>query len=166
METSADAGVGWRQTVKNALADFGITWWDPTSKPNVLGQNLPDEADIAQIERDHGRNGFWTYKALSLIRNVDRRLVTLADFLIVSLDPACPGCGTYEELFLANSQEKPVLILAPKGVDTIPLWILGTLPGAHFAESTDDLFDILHEVDAEGLDRSGRWILIGREDEA
>ena len=47
---------------------------------------------------------------MKTIRSVDLRLVDISDFLIVSLDLNTHPCGTYEEIFLANRQKKPIII--------------------------------------------------------
>ena len=107
MDRVADAGTVWRMKIREDLADLGLVWLDPTRKPINVGL----EDDESRRRRKHNKS-VGDYRAvraeMKKIRHVDLRMVDICDFVIVNLDMDIHACGTYEEIFLANSQKKPV----------------------------------------------------------
>ena len=97
-------------------------------------------------------------KVMKTIRNVDLRLVDISDFLIVNLDLDIHPCGTYEEIFLANREKKPILINVAQGKQNAPDWLFGTIPHQMIFDSWLDLQEYLMYIDgAEEIVTYNRW---------
>ena len=95
---------------------------------------------------------------MRVIRNTDLRMVDLSDFLIVNLDIDKQPCGTYEELFLANRQKKPIILRIPQGKENTPDWLLGTIPHETIFSSWEEIKAYLNTVN-EGHGRlDSRWM--------
>ena len=156
MDRVQDGGVGWRTMIRSALSDLGIQWLDPTRKPISIAA----EDDASRKLRKHLKEtmDFETLaKEMKPIRHVDLRMVDICDWVVVDLNLDVHACGTYEEIFLANSQKKPVMIRVEQGKKAAPDWLFGTVPHAHIFSAWDELFYYIRKV-ANGCPNSfGRW---------
>jgi len=56
------------------------------------------------------------------------------------------ACGTYEEITVANSQKKPVLVWCQQGKSNAPNWLFFMLPHQHIFGSLNDLLEYLLKV--------------------
>jgi uncharacterized membrane protein len=158
MDRAADAGVGWRRRIRRTLDDLGILWLDPTRKPIDIGK----EDDESRAKRRQAKKeGNWALIAEEIkpIRCVDLRMVDVCDFVVVYLDLDVHACGTYEEIFLANRQKKPVFICVKQGKEKTPDWLFAALPHAYFHSSWEDLYAHIEEIayDPTFEDTAGRW---------
>ena len=158
MDRAKDAGIGWRRNTRWSQNHLGVQWLDPTRKPINIG--VEDDASRARRKESKklGKLGP-VVDEMKPIRRVDLRMVDICDFLIVNLDMDIHACGTYEEIFLANRQKKPILIHVEQGRNAVPDWLLGTVPEEHIFDNWDDLHDYLNRVneDPEWVDEYGRW---------
>jgi len=127
MDRIPDGGVAWRVNLQRELTDLEIVWMDPTSKPIEIGV---EDLENREYRRRMKESGSYDIVAtdMKIIRCVDLRMVDLSDFLIVSIDLEVHQCGTYEELFLANREKKPIIIMVTQGKRNCPDWLLGTVP--------------------------------------
>lgn len=127
MDRVEDGGEGWRVNLQRNLAKLEVFWLDPSHKPIDIGIEDSGTRAFANEMKKHGN--FEAVKTqLKTIRCVDLRMVDIADFLVVNIDMDTHACGTYEELFLANRQKKPVIIHVEQGKEHVPNWLLATLP--------------------------------------
>ncbi len=158
MDRVADGGVGWRKMVKEELNGLGIIFFDPTDKPKCLG-----------IEDKHTRKIINTAKEkfdfdkvarlIKPIRGVDLRMIDKSDFMIVFLDKENNGFGTIEEISLANSQKKPILICQEGGKREAPNWLFGMIPHETiFSRWTDLIVYIRHIHEDKVIDTLNRWV--------
>jgi uncharacterized membrane protein len=131
---------------------------DPTRKPIDIGVEDDESRAMRKQSKKLGKLGP-VVDEMKPIRRVDLRMVDICDFLIVNLDLDIHACGTYEEIFLANRQKKPILIHVEQGRNAVPDWLLGTVPEEYIFDSWDDLYDYLNRVngDEEWKDVHGRW---------
>jgi len=158
MDRAADAGVGWRKDIRRKLAALGINWLDPTRKPIDIGK----EDDESRAKRRAAKKtGDWEkiVREIKPIRCVDLRMVDVCDFLVVYLDLEVHACGTYEEIFLANRQKKPVFIVVEQGKENTPDWLFAALPHAYFHSSWEECYAHLERIayDPTFKDDTGRW---------
>ena len=154
----ADDGETWRRQIRHHLDDLEIVWLDPLHKPIDLAA---EDAESRRQRRVNKLAGEFDIVAdeMMQIRDVDIRLVNISDFLIVSIDIEVHAAGTYEELFLANSQNKPVIVHIVKGKREAPDWLLGCLPPEHIFDSWLDLRRYLrHIANDEVIEHLGRWL--------
>ncbi len=127
MDRVKDRGNGWRDNITPFLEELGVVVFNPIKKPSIIGKE-DSETHQHKIKLKKEQN----YKDLSVlmktIRSVDLRLVDISDFLIVNLDLDIHPCGTYEEIFWANRQKKPIIVHMEQGKQSAPDWLFGTIP--------------------------------------
>lgn len=153
----ADRGKGWRQHITPILKDMGVVVWNPLTKPTEIGAEDDDTHAIKQKLKKSAR-----YDELSdmmrTIRNVDLRMVDVCDFMIVNINIEHHACGTYEEIFLANRQKKPIIIHMEQGKHHTPDWLFGAIPHNMIFSKWLDIVDYLEYIDsAESIDTYKRW---------
>lgn len=158
MDRALDDGIVWRQRIKEVLADLKILWLDPTNKPIDVGV---EDAASRQLRRKCKAEENWDAVVAEMkeIRCVDLRMVDVCDFLVVNLDMEVHACGTYEEMFLANREKKPIFIHCEQGKRAIPDWLFGTLPHSYFHSTWEGVYEHVRRVsnDPNFVDKSGRW---------
>lgn len=153
----ADSGETWRRQIRHHLDDLEIVWLDPLHKPIDIGV---EDAESRHQRRMNKLAGEFDLVADEMvpIRDVDIRLVNISDFLIVNIDIDAHLCGTYNELFLANEQNKPILTHIAQGRKECPDWLLGCLPQEHIFDSWIDLRRyVRHIANDQVIDYMGRW---------
>lgn len=157
MDRVPDRGNGWRDNITPFIESLGIVVFNPIKKPTVIGQE--DETTHRhkvklKIEKKYDELSH----LMKTIRSVDLRLVDISDFLIVNLDLDIHPCGTYEEIFWANRQKKPILIHMVQGKQNAPDWLFGTIPHEMIFSSWDSIKEYLvHVNESETLDNYNRW---------
>lgn len=155
MEKVPDFGVEWRQVLKPFLEDLGVTVLDPTDKPTDIIPETPLAWKEMRIKGEYDR----LRKEIKLLRCVDLRMVDVSDFIIVNLDNDVQTCGTWEEIFLANRQKKPIIIRIKQGKNQCPMWLFGTLPHEMFFNSWNEVERYLMKVNGGEVDHLRRWLL-------
>lgn len=163
MDRVKDGGIGWRNDLKPWLKSKGVIVIDPCDKPKCLLGNAPVETPEARIvagtlKASGDYDNFAEF--MRPIRNVDLRFTDMADYLIVNLDLEVHPCGTYNEVFIAVQQKKPILIHCEQGKLNVPNWLFGCVPHSLFFDSWSDLKEYIRHVDEdENVDHLGRWQL-------
>ncbi len=146
MENCPDNGVQWRARLKPFLRSLGIKIFDPTEKPINIGSEKLEDRNYHQLLRRH-----LDYEAMAevskIIRGVDLRMIDIVDFLVVNIDTDISTCGTWEELFLANSQKKPILVYIKQGKHQAPFWLFGTIPHRNIFGSWDETENYIRQID-------------------
>lgn len=157
MDRASDGGKTWRENITPFLLDMGLTVFNPLTKPSEIGKE--DENTVALKKKLKNTKRYDDLAILmKTIRGVDLRLVDISDFLIVNLDLDIHPCGTYEEIFLANRQKKPILINMVQGKQNAPDWLFGTIPHEMIFDSWLDLREYLvYIATAETIDTRNRW---------
>jgi len=156
MDRVPDGGVGWRRKVGQYLMSRGVIVFDPSNKPIDIGI---EDIESREERKEWKENGDYDKIAdtMRLIRNTDLRMVDISDFIVVNLDLDIHPCGTYEELFLANRQKKPIMLRVEQGKRETPDWLLGTIPHETIFSTWDEVRDYLDLVDA-GRVKDKRWM--------
>lgn len=157
MDRALDGGVGWRRFIRTHCSGYGIKWLDPTRKPIDIGEESDENR---QLRHEAKQNGDYetVAEAMKTIRCVDLRMVDISDWLVVNLDMDIHACGTYEEIFLANRQKKPILVHVEQGKAAAPDWLFGTIPHQHIFSTWEEVFSYLYEVAyANEVETFGRW---------
>ncbi len=159
MDRVDDGGEGWRNAIGPQLEALGVQILNPCDKPIDIGyEDAAVRGDIARMKAAGDFDGVAKYRA---IRTTDLRMVDISDFLVVSIDTDLHACGTYEEIFWANRQKKPVLVVMEQGKDQTPNWLLFTLPHEHIFSNSTELLEHLYDIDARSdtasLVAEGRW---------
>ena len=85
-------------------------------------------------------------------------MVDISDFLIVNLDLDVHPCGTYEEIFWANRQKKPIIVHMVQGKQKCPDWLFGTIPHEMIFSSWEEIKNYLVEINhSEEIKTFNRW---------
>jgi len=152
-----DRGVGWRQNITPYLEDLGVTVFNPITKPTEVGIEDDLSASLKlDLKKKHKYDELSAF--MKTVRSVDLRLVDISDFLIVSLDLDIHPCGTYEEIFWANRQKKPIIIHVSQGKENAPDWLFGTIPHQMIFSCWDGIKDYLLYIDkSEKINMFNRW---------
>jgi nucleoside 2-deoxyribosyltransferase len=142
MDRVKDRGNGWRDSITPFLEELGVIVFNPIKKPTSIGQE--DEA-VHALKKYLKNNRKYDdlSKIMKQIRSVDLRLVDISDFLIVNLDLDIHPCGTYEEIFWANRQKKPIIVHMEQGKQSAPDWLFGTIPHEMIFSSWHDIKEYL-----------------------
>lgn len=158
MDRAPDAGVGWRREIRHTLVELQILWLDPTRKPIQVGVENDASRELRRQSKSLG-NYTAVAREMKPIRCVDLRMVDICDFLVVNLDLDIHACGTYEEIFLANRQKKPIFVHIEQGKGAAPDWLFGTLPHDYFHTTWESLHDHIRYVatDPKFNDPTNRW---------
>ena len=148
MDRVVDRGNGWRDNITPFLESLGIIVFNPIKKPTVVGQ----EDELTHKQKIKLKNT-GKYDELSqlmkTIRSVDLRLVDISD-----IHP----CGTYEEIFWANRQKKPIIIHMVQGKENAPDWLFGTIPHEMIFSSWDDIKSYLGSInEIDEINNYNRW---------
>lgn len=157
MDRVVDRGSGWRDAITPFLESLDIIVFNPIKKPTHIG--LEDES-VGIYKRDLKKEK--KYDELShlmkTIRSVDLRLVDISDFLIVNLDLDIHPCGTYEEIFWANRQKKPIIINMVQGKHNAPDWLFGTIPHDMIFSSWEEIKNYLNTINNfPNIKTHNRW---------
>jgi len=146
--------VVWREELTVPLEKMGII----TLNPRVncfLNQISEDDEVIKRLRLDILNEN---YDAVSdsvkqIIRR-DLRMVDVADFIIVNLEPTMPTFGTVHEIILASTQRKPIFFRINDKKD-FPIWFFGlfdhNLIFNTFGEIIEYLWNINYSLDVHEL---------------
>jgi hypothetical protein len=157
MDRVADRGNGWRDSITPFLEELGITVFNPIKKPSVIGME-DSQTHLYKQKLKKAENYEELSQLMKIIRSVDLRLVDISDFLIVNLDLDIHPCGTYEEIFWANRQKKPIIIHMVQGKQNAPDWLFGTIPHKMIFSSWDSIKDYLNYINSNTeIDTDKRW---------
>lgn len=153
-----DDGKGWRDTMTPRLKELGLNIDDPTHKSIYgIGEVADDKVLFKQLAKDRDfdklREKFWP-----VVRK-DLRMVDKADFLIAVYSPNVKMLGTIQELTVAQTQRKPILIYcAEEEAGDINPWILTFVKKGCFFTNWDELIEYLKIVDS-GVFNHDYWTL-------
>jgi nucleoside 2-deoxyribosyltransferase len=157
MDRVADRGHGWRDNITPFLQDLNIVVFNPIKKPSTVGQE--DEITHKyKLRLKAEKNYDELSQLMKVIRSVDLRLVDISDFLIVNLDLDIHPCGTYEEIFWANRQKKPIIVHMVQGKQSAPDWLFGTIPHQMIFSSWGDVKSYLLDINNKTeITTHNRW---------
>jgi nucleoside 2-deoxyribosyltransferase len=157
MDRVEDRGIQWREDITPFLEKLGVIVFNPLKKPIDIGKEDSETHQLKSILKKEYR-----YDELSdimkTIRSVDLRLVDISDFMIVNLDLDVHPCGTYEEIFWANRQKKPIIVHMVQGKQKAPDWLFGTIPHKMIFSSWNEIKNYLNTIhNSELIETFNRW---------
>ena len=157
MDRVADRGATWRDNITPFLEDLGIVVFNPIKKPTIVGQE-DEQTHKLKLKLKQSMKYDELSSLMKVIRSVDLRLVDISDFLIVNLDLDIHPCGTYEEIFWANRQKKPIIVHMVQGKQSAPDWLFGTIPHEMIFSSWDSLKEYLITIHTNSeIQTFNRW---------
>ena len=155
MEMLQDNGEQWRADLTPFLQNLGVVVLDPCDKPIDVAVEDHDRWVAERTYRQYDKLA----KEIRVLRCVDLRMVDVCDFVIVNLNNDIRTCGTWEEIFLANREKKPVIFHLTPGKRECPLWLFGTFPHQMMFDSWAEVKHYLCEVDMGMVPSVDRWLL-------
>lgn len=169
MEFASDHGVGWRRQLIRMIeeAGLGIDFIDPTNKPGEdelkIGEDKHKQVELQEKGMYHELK-----KYVSAYRRYDLRFVDLSDFLIAVIDPKIHLCGTYDEIFTAERQHKPMFFICEGGLKKLPRWLFDVIDldddvkgtRCNVFETLDEVVDELIGIDMGLIPMTKEWVLI------
>ena len=157
MEFVGDLGVEWRRMLIEDTKKLGILWLDPTNKPIDIGiEDIENHEARKKLKKE--RHWDEVANTMKIIRCVDLRMVDISDFLIINLDIDVHTSGTYEELYLANRQKKPIILHIKQGKESCPDWLFATLPHQMIFSTWFGVLDYLEHINSDPIiEHRKRW---------
>ncbi len=158
IDYSKDGGTTWRKKITPILNSMGVAVLDPTNKKiKNLSENEENIKKRQQLKKDG--NFEELIRLGKPIRHADLRMVDVSSFIIAHIDYDIRMTGTYDEIFMADSQQKPVLIVCKQGREQLADWIWWSFPSEHLFDNFDQLFSYLEDIDS-GKVSHPRFVLI------
>jgi len=157
MDRVSDRGNGWRDNITPFLETLGIVVFNPIKKPTKIGEEDDRvHKQKTQLKLNHRYDELSSI--MKTIRSVDLRLVDISDFLIVNLDLDVHPCGTYEEIFWANRQKKPIIVHMVQGKQSAPDWLFGTIPHEMIFSAWEPIKEYLIDINTNTeIKTFNRW---------
>jgi len=162
IDYAKDHGVKWRTEITEDLSKMGILVLDPTNKPGgLISETTTEQSKINKYKKEKDWNSLC--KFMKDIRRTDLRLVDMSDFIIALIDTDIHMCGTYDEIFTAEDQQKPVLFIVPNGIESLSSWMYSVINPAEVFNSVDECINYIKNIDNETVTIDRRWVLVKKE---
>jgi len=159
----SDDGIQWRNYIKEQSEKraLGIGFFDPCDKPEGLGSEIGiEKVKVQELIRE----GKWqeAQDFVKTFRRYDLRGVDTSDFLIVKVDLDVHMCGTYDEMFTAEREQKPILVIMGPGQkkENIPTWLVSFIHSEEIFETEDECLDYLERLNKGEMEFDRRWVPI------
>jgi hypothetical protein len=159
MDRAREAGKLWRDDLGPWLNKRKIIAFNPYDKPALDKATFEDD-DAFEARHKAKAEGNFPFVAENMkhVRAFDLRMVDHSDFLIVNLDIEQYPCGTYEEIFAANRQKKPIVTRCAHGKKNMPDWLFGVYPHETMFDTWDEIKEYIRHIDEDKeIDTLGRW---------
>ena len=158
-----DDGVGWRKEFRQKCVEYNlpVSFLDPTNKPDHLGSEIGEEKNRIKMLLESCK---WNQakNQAKIFRRIDLRMVDICHLFIVHIDVNCHLCGTYEELFTAERQRKPMLAIMASGQSKwdIPSWLVSIFDEEDVFNDVESCVEHLKLLHTGKIIFDDRWIMI------
>lgn len=170
MDHDRDKGRGWREDMTIFLKEkLQVIPFDPYHKPlhDCQKSGLEDD-DNHRLIREYREAGNWD-KVRELSKpfvHLDLRMVDFAEFIIANVDMEQKPCGTFDEMFMAAHERKPIIVHAANGKKELPPWLFGRLRHELFFETWEEIKNYLYHIAFDDvIDDLGKWKFFDIEDD-
>lgn len=164
IDFTEDMGCKWRNEMTPMLENLNVMVLNPLKHVFYGTQDL-DTEKRPRMARLLEEGQFEELRCeVKELNHWDLRAVDLSSFLVVKYDMQHFTCGTHEEIFKANTQVKPVLLMIGEGNRIkMPKWMYGRFPPSHMFESWGEVKDYLNSIDSDAnykftKDDLKRWL--------
>jgi nucleoside 2-deoxyribosyltransferase len=161
MEYAHDAGVEWRRKFSRLVIESGlkIHLIDPTNKPGEDPQKIAEEkSHQQQLQKDGKFEELRQF--VKSYRRKDLRYVDISDAVVAVINPEICQCGTLNEVYVAESQHKPVITICEGGLYKLPRWLFDVLDLELIFESVEEVVEKLVQLDRQKEPLDERWVLV------
>lgn len=157
---ASNGGADWREKITPFLHELGMGVFNPCDKP-IMDTKFPETSEMRELINHYKKNGQYD-KVTEYYKQVvheDLRAVDNCHAVLVYLDIHQFPCGTYNEIYLAAEQKKPIMVVCPYGKSEVPNWLFGRIKHELFFSSFDECKDYLVSLDSGRIDDTlGRWV--------
>lgn len=159
----ADDGVGWRRDFikKCKRAKLPVSFLDPTNKPKNMGSEIGDEKLRIQKLMQRGK---WqqAQDEVKQFRRFDLRMVDHCHLYVMYMDISVHSCGTYDECYTAERQQKPLFVIMAPGLSKydIPTWLVSLMNEDEVFENLDECVEHLKLLQEGKILLDRRWIMV------
>lgn len=159
IDAAADLGVGWRQKFIEQSAHLDLDIIDPCNKPAGCAPEVEGSHRRADLLREQKR---WTelQTFAKKLRREDLRFTDISDFVVVYINKKIFTCGTWDEVFLAERQKKPIFAIVEGGLDGLPTWCFGVFELHEVFSSVEECIAHLDKINSGEIPLDDRWVLI------
>ena len=142
MEACRTTAPVWRNEIKPKLVLIGF------NEENIIDPvERQPKGEYEAIDRARAlRNWADVDKITKEIVCHDLRFVDDCNFLICHLFDDVITCGTWDEIFMASLQRKPVFIIMKDWQDKAPSWLFGRFGHSMMHDSIDDVVNRLRNI--------------------
>lgn len=158
MEKSPDRGEGWRQEFIKKTEHLNLKLIDPTNKPNPDKRYHEERAILDQLKQNEMWDELTSF--VKGFRKVDLRYTDLADAIIVYIDTDLYTVGTWDEVFTAERQRKPIFAIVKGGKKSMPAWLFAVIKHKEVFESVDECVNYIENINNGSVALDNRWLLI------
>ena len=161
IDREVDDGVRWRKYIKKECEKRGINiiFFDPCDKPNGLGSEIGvEKTEVRELINDDKWEEAKAF--VKTFRHYDLRAIDWSDFVIVKIDITSHICGSYDEIFLAERELKPVFVIMGEGQTKydIPTWLIAFINEYEIFASEDECIDYLEKINSGEVLLDERWV--------
>jgi hypothetical protein len=169
MDHNREKGRGWRIEMGLWLKNnLGVIPLDPYNKPVHADHlsSVEDDDNFAKREKAMADGDYDTVsECMKPVVSTDLRMVDHSDFILVNFDIDSHPCGTFDEIFMAADENKPVVLMCPNGKKSIYQWMFGRLKHKMFFESWEQVQEYLsHIAFDEKIETHNKWKFFDIED--
>lgn len=156
-----DDGRPWREDMQKFLNSLDIQVFNPFDSPFLNSPEENEEVHKVLAEKQKSGDHQYVHEYFKKIRRFDLAQVDAATFIVCHYNPNVHTVGTLEELFVANSQRKPIFIHMEGGVEKTPYWLAGVFKPKHFYNTFDEMKNMLAAINSGEVEiDSDRWRLL------
>lgn len=157
-----DGGVGWRKWYIDAVRKAGmkVGFLDPCNKPKELNNDYVGlEFEYCAKLKQEGRWEELT-QLVNTFRHQDLRFIDNCDFVVVYINRKVHTCGTYDEIFMAERQQKPIFAIVEGGKKECPDWLFGAIRWQEMFDTFEESVNHLLKIHRGEVTMDSRWILV------
>lgn len=158
-----DDGFGWRIEIRKRCQESGLPFifLDPTDKPKGLGCEVGVEKyKIKEYldKDDWDAASEWSRN----VRHIDLRMIDRTELFIIYIDLDAHLCGSYNELFEAERQQKPLFAIMkpPYKRSDFPAWLVSIFRKEEVFEGVEACVEYLKKVNNGKVELDERWLRI------
>lgn len=166
IEFVQDNGTEWRRRFIRLVVEVNLDIYliDPTNKP---GDSIGEDKQV-QIELQEAGRFEELQQYVRDFRHLDLRYTDYSNFLVCVIDPTVPQWGTSNEIYMAESQQKPMFFVIDGGMKKLPRWLFGVIDKidngkSNVYESIEEVVERLVALDRGDAPLSRQWVLIRKE---
>jgi len=149
IDFAENLGCEWRNNITPVLENMNVQVFNPLRHSFYGTQDLDTEKRPRMAKLLEEGNFEGLRQEVKDLNHWDLRAVDLSSFLVVNYPIPPVTCGTHEEIFQANKQTKPVLLMiGENNRKKMPKWMYGRFPPDHMFESWDELITYLNNINS------------------